>query len=230
MSALYKRTFGTEVDGSHRRGPGRAGLGAQGHRPGQGRRRDVHRRHRRAKTLLHDVYQRFESRRSRTPTSTGSPRGIFNTLVTRQVEPVKVLRKLGELRGPAPLPGVERHPEEQRELAEKSAGGELPRDTGAGPARRAVPQRRDRREDRVLPRLPGQHPVGRMHCRRCADPAGGDGADLVGAATRLRASPYFTGHRPLRGEGNHADEPADVCPDRWHDHEADRQRRSRCGS
>ena len=132
MSALYKRSFGTEVDGviavdpvvlaSVLKATGPVKVGGERFTAATV-----------VDTLLHDVYQRFDSRKKQDVYFNRVARGIFNTLLTRRVDPVKVVRKLASSVGQRRFLVWSSHPEEQRELAERSAGGALPRDTGTVP-------------------------------------------------------------------------------------------------
>lgn len=132
MSALYQRSFGTRVDGviavdpvvlsSVLRATGPVEVGGETFTAGTV-----------VRTLLHDVYQRFDTRKQQDAYFNKAARGIFNTLITRPVEPVRVLRKLGRSVGQRRFLVWSSHPEEQRELGRGTIGGELPPQTGDDP-------------------------------------------------------------------------------------------------
>jgi uncharacterized protein DUF4012 len=83
--------------------------------------------------LLNEVYQRFETRKEQQAYFDKVAAGVFDTLINRQVEPLKVLRALGRSAADRRFLVWSSHPEEERELATRTSGGKLPRDTGDVP-------------------------------------------------------------------------------------------------
>jgi hypothetical protein len=132
MSALHKRSFGTDVDGvisvdpvvlaSVLKATGPIKVGGE-----------TFTAHNVVRKLLHDVYQRFETRPEQDAYFDRVARGVFDTLITRHVAPLKVLRALGSSAGERRFLVWSAHPEEERALAAQTTGGQLPRDTGADP-------------------------------------------------------------------------------------------------
>ena len=132
ISALQKRSFGTDIDGivsvdpvalaAVLRATGPVEIGDERFTAGNVVRK-----------LVNEVYQRFETRDEQDAYFDRAARGVFDSLVTRDVEPVKVLRQLGRSAGQRRFLVWSAHPEEQRQLAGTMASGELPRDTGDEP-------------------------------------------------------------------------------------------------
>ena len=132
MAAMLKRSFGTDVDGiisvdpvvlsSVLRATGPIEVGEETFTA-----RNVVRK------LLNEVYQRFDTRAQQDVYFDGVARGIFDTLVTREVQPLKVLRKPGQVGQPAPVPGLEQPPRGGAAARRNRGERELPRDTGRRP-------------------------------------------------------------------------------------------------
>ena len=98
IDALQKRSFGTDIDGiisvdpvalaSVLRAAGPVKVGDETFTAGNVVRK-----------LLNEVYQRYETRDEQDAYFDRASREIFNTLVTRDVKPMKVLRQLGRAAG-----------------------------------------------------------------------------------------------------------------------------------
>ena len=158
-------------------------------------------------------------------------RGIFDTLVTRQVEPLKVLRRARQVGRPATVPGVERAP---------GGGARARRRRRAVAGSRATPARFRRSGSTSTTRRPPRSSTTSTtrptSARRAAPPrvprpsrsAWCSARRPRGAGSSSRS--YITGDGPLRRQGLHADEPAALRAHRRRDHRADRQRPSRSGS
>ena len=132
MSALQKRSFGTDIDGiisvdpvllsSVLRATGPVMVGEERFTAGNVVRK-----------LLNEVYQRVDTREAQDAYFDGAARGIFNSLVTRNVEPLKLFRALGKSASQRRFLVWSSHAEEQELIAGTVSSGELPRDTGAEP-------------------------------------------------------------------------------------------------
>ncbi len=127
MNALYKESFDVDLDGvisvdpvvlaSVLKATGPIKVGGETFNS-----RNVVRK------LLHDVYQRFETRKEQQTYFDRVALGVFDTLINRQVEPLKVLRALGRSAGQRRFLVWSSHSDEERELATSTSGGQLPRD------------------------------------------------------------------------------------------------------
>lgn len=132
MSAMQRRTFGTGVDGVIAVDPvvlasvlkvtGPVKVAGETFNA-----RNVVRR------LLNEVYLRFESRTEQDAYFAAVARGVFDTLVTREVAPLKLLRQLGRAASERRFLVWSGHQDEQSRLAGSSVSGELPRDEGTDP-------------------------------------------------------------------------------------------------
>ncbi len=132
IDALQKRSFGTDIDGiisvdpvalaSVLRATGPVEVGDETFTAGNVVRK-----------LLNEVYQRYETRDEQDAYFDRASREIFNTLVTRDVKPMKVLRQLGRAASQRRFLVWSAHPDEQRRIAGSAVSGELPRDTGDEP-------------------------------------------------------------------------------------------------
>jgi hypothetical protein len=132
MSAMTKRSFGTDLDGVISVDPvvlsqvlkatGPVNVGGETFTSGN----VVHK-------LLNQVYQRFSTRTKQNDYFDAVARGVFTNLITRHVEPIKVLRQLGEAASERRLLVWSSHPDEETALAPRASGGTLPRDTGNTP-------------------------------------------------------------------------------------------------
>ena len=132
MSALHTRSFGSDVDGVIAIDPVvlASVLKATGPVTVAGEKFTSHNV---VSKLLNDVYLRFPTRKQQDLYFDAVARGIFDTLVNRKVEPLKVLRELGASAAQRRLLVWSAHPEEQSQLAVGTSGGRLPRDTGKVP-------------------------------------------------------------------------------------------------
>lgn len=132
MAALTQRSFGTKVDGVISVDPvvlsyvlkatGPVMVGHEKFTAGNV-----------VPTLLNKVYQRFDSRKEQQAYFDVVARGIFDTLIHRDVSPVRVLHQLGRGVGQHRLLVWSAHPDEQSVLARTTAAGVLPRDVDGSP-------------------------------------------------------------------------------------------------
>ena len=132
ISALQKRSFGTDIDGvvsvdpvalsSLLRATGPVQVGGETFTAGN----VVHK-------LLNEVYQRLDTRKAQDAYFDAAARGIFDTLITRKVEPLTLIRQLGRATAQRRFLVWSTHAGEQSMIAGTAASGELPRDTGKQP-------------------------------------------------------------------------------------------------
>jgi hypothetical protein len=132
MNALQRETFGTDVDGIisvdpvvlsyvlRVSGPIKVGD-------------ETFTANNVVRKLLNEVYQRFDTRAEQDAYFNRAARGIFDTLVKRDMDPLRLLRRLGRAANQHRFLVWSRKPAEQRQIAGTVASGELPRDTGAVP-------------------------------------------------------------------------------------------------
>ncbi|WP_051276420.1 DUF4012 domain-containing protein [Marmoricola sp. URHB0036] len=132
INALQKRAFGTTIDGVISVDPVvlSAVLRATGPvKVGD----DTFTAHNVVPRLLNQVYKDLGTRAEQDAYFDRAARGIFGGLITRNVDPLKLMRQLGKSSTQRRFLVWSAHPEEQRLLAGTVASGELPRDTGARP-------------------------------------------------------------------------------------------------
>ncbi len=83
--------------------------------------------------LLNEVYLELGTRKEQTAYFDRAARGIFDSLITREVPPLRLLRQLGRATEQRRLLVWSARPEEQARLAGTRSSGALPRDTGEVP-------------------------------------------------------------------------------------------------
>ena len=83
--------------------------------------------------LLSQVYKTYDSRPAQDLYFDRAAGGIFDSLISRDVDPIKLLRQLARSSEQRRFLVWSAHPEEQDQLAGSSASGALPRDTGSKP-------------------------------------------------------------------------------------------------
>jgi hypothetical protein len=132
MDAMQKRAFGTTIDGvvsidpvalsSVLRATGPVKVGNDTFTA----RNVVHK-------LLNDVYKNYATRAEQDAYFNAAARGIFTDLITRNTEPMKLLRQLGRSTTQRRFLLWSAHPEEQQQIDGTAVSGALPRDTGSRP-------------------------------------------------------------------------------------------------
>jgi Protein of unknown function (DUF4012) len=132
MSALQERTFGAGVDGVISVDPVALASVLKVTGPVTVAKETFTSRNV-VRKLLNEVYQRLETREEQDAYFARAARGIFTTLITREVDSLKLVRNLGRAASQRRFLVWSSREEEQRQLAGHSVAGELPRDTGRVP-------------------------------------------------------------------------------------------------
>jgi len=132
INAMQKRAFGTTVDGivsvdpvvlsSVLRAAGPVQVGT-----------DTFTARNVVPKLLNDVYKQLDTRPEQDAYFDRASRGIFDTLISRKMDPFKLTRALSRSASQRRFLMWSAHPDEQRQLDRTVVSGALPRDTGSRP-------------------------------------------------------------------------------------------------
>jgi hypothetical protein len=130
IDAMQKRAFGTDIDGVISVDPVvlSAVLRATGPvKVGD----DMFNAHNVVPRLLNQVYKDLPTRAAQDAYFDAAARGIFDGLLTRNVDPLKLMRQLSKSSAQRRFLVWSAHPDEQQQITGTVASGELPRDTGS---------------------------------------------------------------------------------------------------